>query len=82
MAKTRKCDICGIITSFEREDESEPNEGQVCDICDKWVCDICVAWSESGTDRHDIVCVNCEQQSNSEECDAKILTDYNFNNEI
>jgi len=36
-----KCKICGSDTSFERETEDQPPEGDVCSRCGRWVCVSC-----------------------------------------
>ena len=56
-----KCSICKAPTSFERHNESEPREGEICSICESWVCPNCVAWDKCLVKPHnyDVVCKNC-----------------------
>jgi hypothetical protein len=54
------CTHCGKPTSFERDNETQPHEGEVCPICDEWVCVDCVDWVAT-EERNDewIVCKEC-----------------------
>jgi hypothetical protein len=54
------CSICNNPTTFERNYETEPREGEVCAICDRWVCHDCVDWvgTENRNDEW-IVCKEC-----------------------
>ena len=48
-----RCDNCGEFAGFE-----ESPEGQVCDVCDRWLCDNCISWANSGY-LHDFICKEC-----------------------
>jgi len=54
------CSKCGAQTSFERDYEAQPREGEVCAICDEWVCHDCVDWvgTENRNDEW-VVCKEC-----------------------
>jgi len=57
----QKCRLCGSPTSYERENEDQPPEGEVCSVCSEWVCSNCVDWSFT-SDEYDIVCKPCSQR--------------------
>ena len=60
----RTCEICGAETSFERKDESQPREGEICSLCEKWVCPDCVVHSEclQPPDHLDVICKECSKE--------------------
>lgn len=47
------CEECSGFAGFEKSPE-----GQVCDICDRWLCDDCINWSIDI--RHDKRFSHCE----------------------
>ena len=57
---TKKCSLCGSPTSWERESEEQPPEGEVCDVCSGWVCPDCVDWAHmSKTGSVEAICKPC-----------------------
>jgi hypothetical protein len=54
------CSKCGAETTFERDYETQPREGEVCGICDEWVCHDCVDWISKRNDEL-IVCKECSK---------------------
>ena len=61
--KDRPCEICGAKTSFERKDISQPREGEVCSLCEKWVCPNCVDHKKclQPPNNYDVVCNECSK---------------------
>ena len=56
------CEICGAAASFERKNETQPKEGEVCSMCGQWVCDDCVDWTKCHSEHLkdiDMVCKDC-----------------------
>ena len=64
MSNNNNCSLCQTKTSFERHNESEPPEGEICGVCGKWVCPNCVDWKSCQTEplNEDIICVECIKQ--------------------
>ena len=55
----QKCSSCNAPTTYEREDETKPPEGEICGVCGMWVCPDCVDWKASKEGELDIVCKSC-----------------------
>lgn len=61
------CSICNSPTSFERDDETQPREGEVCEMCDRWVCHDCVDWI--GTEKLNnewVICKECVKDNEND----------------
>lgn len=56
----RPCEICGAPTTFERCEEGDPPEGEVCSKCDSWVCSNCINYAASGD--HGYICILCAEE--------------------
>lgn len=55
----RECSYCKAATSFERENEKQPPEGNTCKSCGDWFCDKCIDWSIGNSD---CTCKACAEQ--------------------
>jgi len=55
----QKCSRCGSPTTYMRENEDQPNEGEFCSVCGEWLCKDCVDWGASMKEQGDIVCKTC-----------------------
>jgi len=57
------CQLCSKPTSFERERNSDPPEGEHCSRCGKWICIDCVDWEFMADKKSErIYCLNCGRE--------------------
>lgn len=56
------CEHCAKETSFERNSEEEPAEGNVCSVCGDWICDNCTDWNKSYKNGLDFICKDCANE--------------------
>jgi hypothetical protein len=58
----RPCERCNAPTTFEKNNDSEPHEGQVCDICERWICNNCEDTRLLPEfERFDNICIDCSK---------------------
>ena len=56
----KPCSKCRVDTSFERDNESQPKEGEVCMECGEWFCSDCIDWVKSDPDP---ICKECAESA-------------------
>lgn len=53
---TENCSHCSAPTCFERNNSSQPEEGEICLDCGEWVCNKCIDWKHPSGE---IICKKC-----------------------